>query len=50
MAKSTRKEKKKGVSAKKAKKSKKASEYVNCLKELHKLEGVLLTEVGREIG
>jgi len=56
MAKSTREKTKSAISAKKAKKSKKgakgqtkAAEYVSCLLELHKLQGVLLTQLHKEV-
>jgi len=53
MAKSTRKIAKRTVSAKKSKKTAKrrtkAPEYVDCLFELHKLQGVLLSRLRKEI-
>ena len=56
MAKSTRKKAKGAISAKKPKKSKKATkgqakaaEYIDCLLELHKLQGVLLKQLTKEI-
>jgi len=53
MAKSARKKKKAAISAKKPKKSAadrtKTAEYVSCLLELHKLQGVLLAELHKEI-
>ena len=56
MAKSTREKTKSAISARKAKKPKKttkgqtkAAEYVNCLLELHKLQGVLLAQLRKEV-
>jgi len=59
MAKSARKKTKGTMSAKGAKEAKKAlktakgqtkaAEYVSCLSELHKLQGVLLTRLRREV-
>jgi hypothetical protein len=59
MAKSTRKKLKGGVSAEKARKSGKTAkgrlkvaeyaEYIDCLSELHKLQGVLLAQLKKEI-
>jgi len=56
MAKSTRKKAKGVISAKKVKKSKKATkgqtktvEYIDCLLELHKLQGGLLKQLAKEI-
>lgn len=56
MAKSARKREKKAMPAKKREKSKKtargqtqAAEYVSHLLELHKLQGVLLTRLHKEI-
>ena len=56
MAKSTRKKIKGVISAKKVKRSKKATkgqtkatEYIDCLWELHKLQGVLLKQLAREM-
>jgi hypothetical protein len=53
MGKSVRKIAKRTNSAKKAKKTgesqTKAAEYVGCLLELHKLQGVLLTQLSREV-
>lgn len=56
MAKSTEKKTKGAKTAKTAKKAKKitksrtkASEYVDCLLELHKLQGVLLTRLDKEV-
>jgi len=53
MAKSTRKKAKKAIPAKKTKKpaegQTKAAEYVNHLLELHKLQGVLLTRLKKEV-
>jgi hypothetical protein len=56
MAKSISKKTKGTVSAKKVKKSKKAAkgqtrttEYMDCLLELHKLQGVLLKQLAKEI-
>lgn len=56
MAKSARKKTKGTRLAKEMKKAKKtakgqtkAAEYVGCLLELHKLQGVLLTQLKREI-
>jgi hypothetical protein len=56
MAKSTRKKLKGGVSAEKARKSGKTAkgrlkvaDYIDCLSELHKLQGVLLAQLKKEI-
>jgi hypothetical protein len=53
MAKSTRKNTKRTISAKKTKKTvirrKKADELISSLLELHKLQGVLLTQLRKEI-
>jgi len=53
MAKSTRKNIKRTISAKKTKKTavrrKKAAELISSLLELHKLQGVLLTQLRKEI-
>jgi len=53
MAKSTRKNTKRTISAKKTKKTavrrKKAAELISSLLELHKLQGVLLTQLRKEI-
>jgi len=56
MAKSIRKKTKGVISTKKVKKSKKAAkgqtktaEYIDCLLELHKLQGVLLKRLAKEI-
>ncbi len=56
MAKSTRKKIKGVISMKKVKKSKKATkgqtktaEYIDCLLELHKLQGVLLKQLAKEM-
>jgi len=56
MAKSTRKKLKGGVSAEKARKSGKTAkgqpnvvEYIDCLSELHKLQGVLLAQLKKKI-
>jgi hypothetical protein len=56
MAKSTRKKLKGGVSAEKTRKSGKTAkgrlkvaEYIDCLSELHKLQGVLLAQLKKEI-
>jgi len=50
MAKSKRKKTKRAISAKKTKKCQtKAAEYVSNLLELHKLQGVLLTRLEKEV-
>ncbi len=53
MAKSARKKTKRAVPAKKkgetARGQSKAAEYVGCLLELHKLQGLLLTHLRKEI-
>lgn len=53
MAKTTRKRGKKAISAKNPQKTvgdqTKAAEYVGCLLELHKLQGLLLTHLHKEI-
>lgn len=56
MTKSTRKRTKGAIQTKKVKKSKKtaegqtkAAEYVSNLLELHKLQGVLLTQLDKEV-
>jgi len=53
MAKSTQKRAKRTVPAKRQKKPaakpKRIAEYVSCLLELHKLQGVLLTEMEKEV-
>ena len=53
MAKYVRKRAKRAISAKKAKKTAqrqtKAAEYLSCLLELHKLQGVLLAQLRKEI-
>ena len=53
MTKSTRKKARKAILAKKTKKTAKgqakAGEYVSSLLELHKLQGVLLTQLDKEI-
>ncbi len=53
MAKTARKKKKKAVSAKKSAKTaagkSKAAEYVGCLLELHKLQGLLLSHLCKEV-
>ena len=53
MAKATRKKTKKAITAKKLGKAggeqSKVAEYVNCLLELHKLQGLLLSHLCKEI-
>lgn len=53
MAKSTRRGTKGRISAKKSKKTSKgqtkAAEYLDCLLELHKLQGVLLAQLRKEV-
>ena len=53
MAKSTRRGTKGRISAKKSKKTSKgqtkAAEYLDCLLELHKLQGVLLVQLRKEV-
>ena len=50
MAKSKRKKTKEAISAQKTKESQtKAAEYVSNLLELHKLQGVLLTRLKKEV-
>ena len=56
MAKPARKKTKRVISARKTKKTEKttkgetkAAEYVSCLLELHKLQGVLLNRLGKEV-
>jgi len=53
MAKSTRKKTKGAISAQKAGKTAaaqtKAGEYISCLLELHKLQGILLAQLHKEI-
>jgi len=53
MAKSGKKKAKGAISAKKGKRTTKsqtkAAEYVSCLLELHKLQGVLLKELGKQV-
>jgi len=56
MAKPKRKKAKGAIPAEKAKKTKKtaksktkATEYVSCLLELHKLQGILLSQLGKEV-
>jgi len=50
MAKSKRKKTKRAISVKKTKKRQtKAAEYVSNLLELHKLQGVLLTRLQKEV-
>lgn len=56
MAKSARKKTRGAIPAKKARKTKKngkgqtkAAEYVNSLLELHKLQGVLLVQLDKEV-
>lgn len=53
MAKSTKKRAKRAISTKKTKKNAESrmrlAEYVNSLLELHKLQGVLLTQLKKQI-
>ena len=53
MAKPARKKAKRAISARKTKKTTKsetkAAEYISCLLELHKLQGVLLNRLGKEV-
>ena len=53
MAKSIKKRVKGTIPAKKSKKTAKgqtkAAEYISCLLELHKLQGILLTHLEREV-
>jgi len=50
MAKSTRKKTKGAISSKKTTKAQtKVAEYLDCLLELHKLQGVLLAQLHKEV-